>query len=168
MPNEDATKVLGLPVIFKDRQEDLFLFDQEFDIRQSSPVDNDDFSPLTNTVDLRFSFTKKTFEFHYFTLFDLFSDLGGIGSGIGMIIEKYYIYIVMLFAIQLNMIIKTKHNQDLKKCQYSLKMKSLPNIKQYLISEKERLIKQYTPDDEKSKNEYKDEMIKREKEREEI
>jgi hypothetical protein len=50
----------------------------------------------------------------------------------------------MLFAVQLNMIIKTKHNQDYKKCQYNLKMKSLPSIKKYLIDEKERLIKKYT------------------------
>jgi hypothetical protein len=86
LPNEHAMKIFGFPIIFKDRQEDLFLFDQVFDIRQSSPVDSDDFTPLTNTVSLRFTFTKMTFEFHYYTLFDLFSSLGGIGSGIGAII----------------------------------------------------------------------------------
>ena len=77
-----------------------------FDIRQSSPIDSNDFIPLTNTVDLRFTFTKKTFEFTYYTMFDLFSSLGGIGSGIGAVIQKYYIYIIMLFAVQLNMVIK--------------------------------------------------------------
>jgi hypothetical protein len=39
-------------------------------------------------------------------MFDLFSSLGGIGSGIGAVIQKYYIYIIMLFAVQLNMVIK--------------------------------------------------------------
>ena len=145
LPNNEALKVFGLPVIFQDRQEDLFLFDQVFDLRQASPVDSDDLTPLTNTVDLRFTFTKKTFEFHYFTLLDLFSDLGGIGSGLGAIIQKYYIYIVLLFAIQLNMIIKTKHNQDFKKQEYKLKMQHLPSIKNYLISEKERIIKANQP-----------------------
>jgi hypothetical protein len=33
---------------------------------------------------------------------------------------------IMLFAIQLNMLIKTKHSQDLKRFQYELKMKRLP------------------------------------------
>jgi hypothetical protein len=168
LPNEHATKIFGLPVLFKDRQEDLFLFDQVFDIRQSSPLDSDDFTPLTNTIDLRFTFTKKTFEFTYYTLFDLFSSLGGIGSGIGAIIQKYYIYIIMLFAVQLNMIIKQKHNQDFKRCDYSFKMKSLPQIKSYLISEKERLIKQYLNDTDEAKDQRKIEEKRREKERENI
>jgi hypothetical protein len=102
-------KVLGYPVIFKDFKVDFLLFDQVFDIRQASDVDMDDLEPFTNTVSLRFSFTKKTFAFTYFTLFDLFADLGGVGSGIASILDKYYVYMIMLFAVQLNMLVKTKH-----------------------------------------------------------
>ena len=86
MPSNDANKILGLPVIYKDYIEDIIMFQQVFDKRKSSAVDSDDLSPLTNTIALRFSFTKKTFAFKYFTFLDLFSDLGGVGSAITAII----------------------------------------------------------------------------------
>ena len=47
-------------------------------------------------------------------------------------------------------------------------MKSLPQIKSYLLSEKERLITKYLKDTDEAKAERKREVIRREKEAEEI
>lgn len=153
---------MGIPVMFKDYENDILMFDPVLDLRESIEISEDEkeygyhlvfdpplttsFSEMTdkqkrtangklyNDISFQYIFEKKTFTFNYYTVLDLFTELCGIGNGIAAVLAQYYVYIIMLFAIQLNFLVKQKHKKDFDKFRYESLIRKVPSYK--LVIEK--------------------------------
>ena len=94
-------RILGLPIRFRDYKQDILLFDPILDVRETIEMDDEEkkASVFFNEISFQYIFEKKTFRYNYYTIGDLFSALCGISNGIGAVLKKYMIYIIMLFSI---------------------------------------------------------------------
>ena len=62
-----------------------------------------------NEIKFQYIFEKKIFIFNYYTVLDLFNELCGLGNALAQFLSQFYLILVILFAIQMNYLIKTKH-----------------------------------------------------------
>lgn len=68
-----------------------------------------DADKFTTKVSLRVSFTEEKFNFLYYSLMDLVSEVGGLGGAVAGTLGQFGVYIMMLFVVDLIMIIKRKY-----------------------------------------------------------
>ena len=62
-------------------------------------------------VSLRVSFTEEKFNFLFYSLKDLISEIGGLGGAIAGFLGQFGVYIMMLFVVDLVMVIRRKYKQ---------------------------------------------------------
>lgn len=142
--------VFGIPILFKDYKQDVLVFDPVLDVREAIEMTNEEkeASFFYNEISFQYIFEKKTFTFNYYTIGDLFTELCGIGNGIAGVLSQYTIYIIMLFAIQLNYLAKQKHKKDYEKYRYESLLRKIPSYR--LVIEKQLRDKFMTKEGKKS------------------
>lgn len=111
MDAQSDKRIMGLPISFADFKQDILLFDPIIDRRENIEMTDEEkeASNFFNEISFQYIFEKKTFRFNYYKLGDVFTAICGIGNGITAILKKYWIYVIMLFSIQLNYLAKHKH-----------------------------------------------------------
>lgn len=90
-------------------------FTPENDLRMIFKMDVEDidtFSTLSVMLNFRFTFTEQVFEYQYFSIKDLLSDIGGVGGAVTAALGSFGVYLIMIFIVDLIYIIKQKYKQE--------------------------------------------------------
>tara|TARA_B110000285_G_C14760939_1_gene439521 strand:+ start:338 stop:631 length:294 start_codon:yes stop_codon:yes gene_type:complete len=85
-------------------------------------------------VSLRVSFTEEKFNFLFYSLKDLISEIGGLGGAIAGFLGQFGVYIMMLFVVDLVMVIRRKYKQKKRMHNLVIIGKNLPFFKKIVLS----------------------------------
>lgn len=111
MPNEKEPnkferileKILGIPILFADYEQDKLLFDPVLDRLEIEEADEDNMDETKKVrIGFAYIFEKRNFIYNYYTIFDLFNALCGLGNALAAFIAQFYVALVIMFAIQMN------------------------------------------------------------------
>jgi len=133
MPNEKVTneleQFLGIPIFFKDYEQDILLFDPVLDMLEIEEGDDDNMEEKMRVkIGFAYIFEKRNFIYNYYTLFDLFNALTGLGNALATFVAQFYVALVILFAIQMNFLARQKNKQDLRRFKYEALLRKIPNF----------------------------------------
>lgn len=111
IPKDGGKQFQGFPLEFVTVTERIILVFQELSERLTEKIPEEDRENLKfpTRVSLRVSFTEESFNFLYYSLTDLLSEVGGLGGATAGTLSQFGVYIMMLFVIDLIMIIKRKY-----------------------------------------------------------
>lgn len=78
---------LGIPLFFKDYKQDILLFDPVLDMLEIEEGDEDNLEDTMRVkIGFAYIFEKRNFIYNYYTIFDLFNALCGLGNALATFI----------------------------------------------------------------------------------
>ena len=85
-------------------------------------------------VSLRTSFTEEKFNFLFYSLKDLVSEIGGLGGAVAASLSQFGVYIMMLFVVDMVMVIRQKNKQKKRMHNILIIGNRLPFYKKVVLS----------------------------------
>ena len=104
MAKKDAFRLIVYPIFFTDTEDDRLIISPENNQRLAIPG-----QIFEAKIDLKFDFFKKNFEYNFYHLGPLCTELGGVGEVVEEYLEQFGQIMIILFMLSFVKLIQKKH-----------------------------------------------------------